>query len=63
MATITSVVKDEHEDESSENGGLAMDLGEFEVSHYNTCEINGLETGHSVVLNTYRMILVDCHGV
>lgn len=30
MATITSVVKDEHEDESSEDGGLAMDLGEFE---------------------------------
>ena len=32
MATITSVVQDEHKDESLENGGLAMDLGEFEVS-------------------------------
>ena len=32
MATITSVVQDEHQDKSSENGGLAIDLGEFEVS-------------------------------
>lgn len=34
MATITSVVQDEHNDDSTENGGLAMDLGEFEVSSY-----------------------------
>lgn len=32
MATITSVVQDEHKDESLENGGLAINLGEFEVS-------------------------------
>ena len=32
MATITSVVQDEHKDECLENGGLAMDLGQFEVS-------------------------------
>ena len=31
MATITSVVQDEHQDKLSENGGLAIDLGEFEV--------------------------------
>lgn len=31
MATITSVVQDEPKEES-ENGGLAMDLGNFEVS-------------------------------
>ena len=31
MATITSVVQDESKEEA-ENGGLAMDLGEFEVS-------------------------------
>lgn len=30
MATITSVVQDEHQDKLSENGGLAIDLGEFE---------------------------------
>ena len=32
MATITSVVQEEHKDETLENGGLAMDLSEFEVS-------------------------------
>ena len=31
MATITSVVQDEPKEES-ENGGLAMDLGNFEAS-------------------------------
>ena len=32
MATITSVVQDEHKEEMAEKGSLAMDLGEFEVS-------------------------------
>ena len=32
MATITSVVQDEHKEEMTEKGSLAMDLGEFEVS-------------------------------
>ena len=32
MATITSVVQDEHKEEMLEKGSLAMDLGEFEVS-------------------------------
>ncbi|KAJ7380492.1 Alpha-catulin [Desmophyllum pertusum] len=32
MATITSVVQDEHKEEELENGCLAMDLGEFEAT-------------------------------
>ncbi len=31
MATITSVVQDDHIEEVSEKGCLAMDLGQFEV--------------------------------
>ena len=34
MATITSVVQDEHQEKLSENGGLAIDLGEFEVRNH-----------------------------
>ena len=32
MATITSVVQDDHKEEMVEKGSLAMDLAEFEVS-------------------------------
>jgi len=42
MATITSVVQDEHKEETSENGGLAMDLGKFEVS---LLQMSFLKTG------------------
>jgi len=34
MATITSVVQDDHKEEMAENGLLAMDLAEFEVSGF-----------------------------
>ena len=36
MATITSVVQDEHKEEMAEKGSLAMDLAEFEVSVFDT---------------------------
>ena len=35
MATITSVVQDDHKEEMAEKGSLAMDLAEFEVSVFN----------------------------
>lgn len=34
MATITSVVQDNHKEEMADKGLLAMDLAEFEVSFF-----------------------------
>ena len=36
MATITSVVQDDHKEEMGEKGSLAMDLAEFEVSDFDS---------------------------